>query len=101
MMKMRSSDEALVQQLRLKLVSIRLKSAQSAGRWGPRRERAVDGCPDWLAALIRFNKTELLSNLLPQSLPHPPSPSPLHGEEVLIQVDYVANWVRVEANGWI
>lgn len=63
--------------------------------------RAVDGCSDWLAALIRFNKTQLLSNLLPQSLPHPLAPSPLHGKEVLIQVDYVANWVRVEADVWI
>lgn len=54
-----------------------------------------------MLTLILLNKTELLSNLLPQSLPHPLSLSPFHEEEVLIQVDYVANWVRVETGGWI
>lgn len=42
-----------------------------------------------------------MSNPLPQSLPHSLSLSPFHEEEVLIQVDYVANWVRVETGGWI
>lgn len=99
-MKMRSSDKAIGQQPQIKLASIRLKSCSLWSTLG-RDVRCVHGCPDWLLTLILLNKTELLSNLLPQSLPHPPSLSPLHEKEVLIQVDYVANWVRVETGGWI
>lgn len=71
MMKMRSSDTAIGQQAQIKLVSIRLKSCSLWSTLG-RDVRCVDGCPDWLLTLILLNKTELLSNLLPQSLPHPP-----------------------------
>lgn len=81
---------------------IRLKSCSI---WrtpvGPDVCALVTAARDWLAALIRFQKAEVPSNLLAQSLPHPPAPSPLHGEEALVQVDYAANWVRVEEDGWI